>query len=152
MSNEELMDAFYLSLAKLDLKTFQAIQADDVVYNISGHSPISGCFRGKNRLMEDILPLVFGKINPEGFEFSKKWKCVCQSGDTAVCLMEADGLASNGVRYDQRYVHIFKFADGKIVGVSEFFDTALADKALFHDKPAPVRSDGPFDFDGGSLP
>ena len=146
MSHEELMATFYRSLMNFDLAMFQAIQSDDVVYNISGHSPISGCFRGKNRLIEEILPLVFGKINPEGFEFAKKWKCICHSDDTAVCIMEADGMAANGVRYDQRYVHIFKFSGGKIVGVSEFFDTALADKALFYDNPPAPGSDGSFEF------
>ena len=115
MTNEELVTAFYESLKSGDVDTFFGIQSDDVVYNISGHSPISGCFRGKQRMINDVLPLVFPKIDADRFEFSRKWKIICADDTTAVCIMEADGTATNGERYDQRYVHIFRFDGGRIV-------------------------------------
>jgi ketosteroid isomerase-like protein len=130
---EDLVCAFYRALATGDLPLFLSIQTDDVVYNISGHSPISGQVVGKRALVEDILPQIFPGLQMDTFQFSKKWKVMCADERRVVCFMEADGLGTNGKRYDQRYVQVFEFRDDKISGVWEFFDTALADAVLFHD-------------------
>ena len=144
MSHLELVEAFYTALRDGDVGTFLVIQTDDVVYNISGHSPISGCFKGKHRLVNDLLPMIFPKLDMTRFGFSKRWKVVCSNEASVVCLMEADGFASNGERYDQRYVHIFEFSAGKIAKVAEFFDTELAQKALFSDVKQPLVPDDAF--------
>ena len=84
----------------------------------------------------------------ETFNFSKKWKIMCADENSVVAFMEADGLAKNGERYNQFYCHLFEFREDKIAAVWEFFDSALAQRALFNnplikDEPDPVSS---FDF------
>jgi ketosteroid isomerase-like protein len=130
--HEKLIATFYDALATGNLELFLIIQTDDVIYNISGHSPISGKVSGKQALVEDILPQVFPGLDMATFQFSKKWKVVCADDRRAVCFMEADGMGVNGKRYDQRYVQMFEFRGDKISGMWEFFDTALAEAVLFH--------------------
>ncbi|MHA7835156.1 MAG: nuclear transport factor 2 family protein [Algiphilus sp.] len=122
---------FYGALADMDIRRFWSCQSQDVIYNISGHTPISGRVAGRAAMEANILPAVFEGLDLERFRFTRRWSVVCESEHRIVAVMEADGTAKNGVRYDQRYVHIFDFAEGLIVEVWEFFDTALAEAALF---------------------
>jgi ketosteroid isomerase-like protein len=127
----KLVETFYHALAIMDADLLASVQAEDVVYNISGHTPISGRIVGQAAIKQQILPPVFSGLKLDGFQFAKKWKIMCQDENRVVCFMEADGFGVNGVRYDQRYVHVFGFRDDKISEYYEFFDTALADAVLF---------------------
>jgi uncharacterized protein len=119
--HEKLVTTFYEALAKSDVELFLSVQTDDVVYNMSGHTPISGRVVGKKVLMEDVLSLVFPGLQMDTMKFATKWKILCADDRRVVCIMEADGLGINGKRRDD-----------KISGMWEFFDTALANDVLFN--------------------
>ena len=147
-TNRAVTQQFYEALETSDVETFLAIQHDDVAYNVNGRTPVSGRFEGKAFLVEKVMPLVFGNLQMETFQFSKQWKIMCADENTVVAFMEADGLAKNGERYNQFYCHLFEFREGKIAAVWEFFDSALAQRALFsnpltQDETPPVT---PFNF------
>lgn len=125
-TKRDLVMRWYKALETSDLESFQALHHRDVVYDISGHTAISGRHQGLAVLMEVILPVVFAGMNMETMEFCKKVKIMAADEHCVAGIMEVDGLATNGERYDQRYVHFFEFSDDKIVRVVEFFDTALA--------------------------
>ena len=126
-----LVARFYEALAAVDVEAFLSIQQDDVEYNVHGSTPVSGHFTGKDFLENVVAPKVFGNLQLETFQFAKKWKVMCADEHRVVAFMEAEGFARNGERYDQRYCHVFGFRDGKIAEVYEFFDSALAEHALF---------------------
>ncbi len=132
-ANRALVEQWYQALKEKDLDRFVRVHHVDCVYNISGHSPISGQVRGIGTLMDHVLPVVFGALDVEVFQFCTKQKIVCEDSERIVGIMETDGPGTNGVRYDQRYVHMFGFRDGKIDRVWEFFDTALAAAVMFPD-------------------
>ena len=147
-NNKDLVKQFYDALATSDVDAFLAIQHDDVAYNVHGRTPVSGCFTGKAFVVETVMPQVFDNLQMETFNFSKKWKIMCADENSVVAFMEADGLAKNGERYNQFYCHLFEFRAYKIAAVWEFFDSVLAQRALFNnpltkDEPNPVS---PFDF------
>lgn len=141
-TNSSLVTRWMTALETGDQETFWAIHAEDVVYNISGHSVISGQVRGRQKMMEEIVPYVFGGLDLERSRFASKWKIMADDGTRVVTIMEADGHASNGVQYDQRYLHIFGFRGGQIAEVWEFFDTDLANRALFTPENAVPRAEG----------
>ena len=131
-NHTQLVTDWYTALQTVDLPGFTKVHAPDCIYNISGHSPISGrC--DWDQLTQEVLPQVFGRLDLANFQLADPWKIVCQDANRVVGMMEADGLGTNGERYDQRYVHIFAFRDGLISEVWEFFDTQLAAKVLFYD-------------------
>ena len=127
-----LVQKWYESLRTGNVELFQSVHAANCVYNISGHSPISGQV-GMADLMEHVLPLVLGSLKLDEYKFCIRQAIVCADDNRIVGVMEADGPGVNGVRYDQRYVHMFECADGKITKVWEFFDTALANAVMFPD-------------------
>jgi uncharacterized protein len=141
-TNRDIVTRWMTALANGDQETFWAIQAEDVVYNISGHSVISGQVRGRQKMMEEIVPHVFGGLDLDRSRFASKWKIMADDGVRVVTIMEADCHASNGVQYDQRYLHIFGFRGGQIAEVWEFFDTDLANRALFTPENAVPRAEG----------
>lgn len=146
-ANRDIVEQWMTSLATGDQETFWQIHAEDVVYNISGHSVISGQVRGRKQMMEDIVPHVFKALDLERSRFAVKWKIMADDGTRVVTIMEADCHATNGVQYDQRYLHIFGFRDGMISEVWEFFDTDLANRALFTPEQAVPRADGIGEFE-----
>lgn len=139
--NTTIVEQWYRALADADIESFLSLHVDDVVFNISGHTVISGRVIGKRQLVEQILPQVFGRLQMDRFRFATRHRIVCADGQRVVGIMEADGPGVNGLRYDQRYVHIFAIRDGRIAEVWEFFDTALANEVLFdgHDSPTAGR-------------
>ncbi|GAA0617029.1 hypothetical protein GCM10009547_18990 [Sporichthya brevicatena] len=130
-AHTQIVEDWYRALQTLDLEGFLKLHASDCMYNISGHSPISGrC--DFQQLQEEVLPQVFGRLDLNQFRFTN-WKIMCQDDQRVVGIMDADGPGTNGERYDQRYVHIFEVRDGLIRQVWEFFDTKLAEQVLFYD-------------------
>tara|TARA_Y100000766_G_C18568552_1_gene441228 strand:- start:311 stop:532 length:222 start_codon:yes stop_codon:yes gene_type:complete len=55
---------------------------------------------------------------------------MCADEERVVAFMQADGLAMNGIRYNQTYCHVFGFRGGKIGEFWEFFDSVLAEAAI----------------------
>lgn len=139
---KELVAKYYQALADVDVEAFLALQQDDVVYNVNGNTPVSGSFAGKDFLKNVVAPEVFGRLQMDTFRFATKWKIMCADEHRVVAFMEADGQASNGERYNQRYCHTFGFRDGKIAEVFEFFDSTLAQRALW-DNPLSTPEVGP---------
>ena len=127
-----VVEDWYRALQNVDLEAFAAVHASDCIYNVSGHTPISGrC--DFQQLTTEVLPQVFSRLDLTQFQIGLNPKIMCSDGSRVVGMMEADGPGTNGVRYDQRYCHIFEVRDGLIREVWEFFDTALAASVLFYD-------------------
>ena len=129
--NKQIVSEWYEGLAAMDQEKLLACQSDDVIYNVHGKTPVSGRWLGKDVLVHDVMPQVFNALDFESFRFGKKWKIMCADANRVVGFMEAEGLANNGKRYDQRYCHVFEIRDDKIVEVWEFFDSCLAATVLF---------------------
>ena len=147
-SQKELVKEWYRALAASDADAMLAVQQDDVIYNVHGTTPVSGRFQGKDILVNDIFPKVMGMLQMDTFKFCTKLKIVCADEHRVVTIMQADGYALNGVRYNQTYCHMFGFKGGLISEVWEFFDSVLAEAAL-NNNPLTKPSEAPaiaFDF------
>lgn len=142
-TNRETIERWYSALQAGDLDTFRDLHHEDVIYDISGHSVISGRQCGRDKMLNVVVPAVMAALNLEEFTFCTQYKIVAAEGNCVVGVMEADGKAARGGRYDQRYVHIFELDNGRIQRVMEFFDTELAAQVLFTEADR-VEPDAPF--------
>jgi hypothetical protein len=86
------------ALATGDQDLFWRVHADDVVYNMSGHTIISGQMRGKKGMMEEIVPHVFGGLAMDGARFASKWKIMCDDGTRAMISATCISLVSGADR------------------------------------------------------
>lgn len=148
-ANIRLAESYYQALERGDFEALAHLHADDVVFNLIGHTPVSGRWVGKAECFGPLVEeLVVGKLVPETVQFSRKWKIMCADEDRVVGLMYGGGKATNGEDYLQTYCQIMTIRDGKIAELHEFFDTALVELAL-NDNPTvkdPTVPDRPFDF------
>ncbi|MEO0997866.1 MAG: nuclear transport factor 2 family protein [Pseudomonadota bacterium] len=129
--NRALVRHFYEALGAADTEAVGACFSDDVVFNLVGDTPVSGRWEGRAECWDIVAARVFGALDPASLAFSREWTIVCADDERVVAMMRGGGTGVNGVRYDQTYCHIFAIRAGQIVELHEFFDTALAEAALF---------------------
>ena len=130
--NRETIERYYHALANGDFEALAAIHSDDVVFNLVGQTPVSGRFVGKNVCFGEVISeKVLGALVPGKFKFAKKWRIMAADDNCVVGIMQGGGLAKNGIEYAQTYCQVFTMRNGKITELHEFFDTVLAEAALF---------------------
>ena len=128
----QVVDQFYDAVRTGNVPALEALIAEDFCLICpSQNNVLSGVYQGKNRFFEDVLPHVFGCVNPEEISFCAEHQIVADAGEVVVAVAQNDGVALTGNRYDQIYLHIFKIREGQIVALIEGFDTALANHALW---------------------
>ena len=129
---KQVVDQFYDAVRTGNVRALEALIAEDFCLICpSQNNVLSGVYQGKNRFFEDVLPHVFGCVNPEEIRFCAEHQIVADAGEVVVAVAQNDGVALTGNRYDQIYLHIFKIREGQIVALIEGFDTALANHALW---------------------
>lgn len=128
----QVVDQFYDAVRAGNVRALEALIAEDFCLICPGQNNVlSGVYQGKNRFFEEVLPHVFGCVNPEEISFCAEHQIVADAGEVVVAVAQNDGVALTGNRYDQIYLHIFKIREGHIVALIEGFDTALANHALW---------------------
>ena len=129
---KQVVDQFYDAVRTGNVRALEALIAEDFCLICPAQNNVlSGVYQGKNRFFEDVLPHVFGCVNPEEISFCAEHQIVADAGEVVVAVAQNDGVALTGKRYDQIYLHIFKIREGQIVALIEGFDTALANHALW---------------------
>jgi uncharacterized protein len=105
--------------------------ADDVDWIVEGSHPLAGHYHSK----ADFLAHTFeklAKVLPQGAQLHVEHALL--SGDWAVVELHSLATAQSGLRFDSRYCWVCRFADGKIVEVRAYLDSALVAR-LFKENP-----------------
>ena len=130
--NIDLLNRYFQAMHDGDWETVDAMYHDDIVIHMLGTTPASGSLSGKAAVTDDLIAAqVHGALVPERIAFARRWKVMCADDERVVAIMEGGGPTRAGDLYDQTYCEIFRFEDGRIIEMHAFFDTALAERALF---------------------
>jgi ketosteroid isomerase-like protein len=141
-----ILEKFYSALSTGDLATWRSLLSDSVVFNIAGNTIISGQVP-LQQLLTEVFPLVFDPLQPETARFGLRWKLMCADDRRATVIFEGESTTRTGQPYNNRYVQILEFGDdGLIQQVWEFFDTDLANKALFDPSGHEALKTRPFSY------
>jgi len=136
--NIDLLNRYFQHMHDGDWAGVEAMYHDDIVIHMLGTTPASGRLVGKEMVTDELIARkVHDALVPETIAFARRWKVMCADEDRVVAIMEGGGRTRSGDDYDQTYCEIFRFRDGKIIEMHAFFDTALAERALF-DNPLSV--------------
>jgi hypothetical protein len=130
ISVDQVLDIFK-RLESGDGSAFFVNVADNVDWTVEGSHPLAGRYHSK----ADFLAHTFeklGKVLPRGAQLHVTNALV--SGDWAVVELESSATAKNGLRFDNKYCWVTRFADGEIVEVRAYLDSALAPR-LFDENP-----------------
>jgi uncharacterized protein len=104
--------------------------AEDATWDYPGDLPLSGTWRGRDRIVDDFLGTVGPALEP-GSSVALEVTNVLSVGDQVVAEWTSRATARGGAAYHNRNVGIFTVRDGKITAVREYTDTQHAVHVLF---------------------
>ena len=105
--------------------------ADDVDWIVEGTHPLAGHYHSKAEFQQHTFAKL-AKVLPDGVKLHVT--NLITSGDWAVVELQSMATAKNGLRFDNRYCWVVRFANGKIVEVRAYLDSALVQR-LFDENP-----------------
>lgn len=134
-----IVDDYYRAMGAGDFERVISLHDPDVVCWMSGRSLVSGRFQGRTALYAHMTEHVLGPL-VGGEPYVKGSRIVVVDGDVAVGLLHGGLPTKDGSRYDQFYLQIFRFEDGRIREIVEMFDTVMVETQLMKRGLATHRS------------
>lgn len=116
-ANVELLRRGYEAYGRGDLETINEIFADDIAWHVSGRSPVSGDYQGKEAVFG-----FFGKLVELSGGTSRIEVHALLADDEHGVALVTGHASRNGRDLDDNHVHTFHLRGGKVV---EFWDTSL---------------------------
>jgi hypothetical protein len=123
----EVIEAFYEKLGRGDIAGVTALYAPDMVYTVTGTTPLSGRYVGLDEIREKLFVPVFSRVRNLALTPEE----LIAEGERVVALVRGKGTGPGGAPYENRYAFVFRVRDGKIREMTEFLDTALVETALY---------------------
>lgn len=125
--NKQLVLDFYAAGARGDMDACFALLADDVTWTNIGSTPVSGTYRGKQALLEQLLGPLFGQLKNG---ITSHIEQLTAEGNIVVAQTTGEAETLDGVPYNNAYCQVIRIEAGKIAAVKEYFDTELASSVL----------------------
>ena len=114
-----------------DGKGFFDHVSDNVDWIVEGTHPLAGHYHSKAEFLVHTFEKL-AKVLPQGTQLHVEHALV--TGDWAVVELHSLATAKNGLRFDNRYCWVCRFAKGEIVEVQAYLDSALVAR-LFVENP-----------------
>lgn len=121
--NRRIIEQAFDGLSRADPSAFIDAMADDIVWIIEGQSKLSGRYEGKKAIEEELVPTLFAN-------FATPYRNIPEEIIAIVVLARGDVKTVRGEDYNNSYCFVIRMRDGKIVGLREYMDTALAEARL----------------------
>lgn len=131
--NKVLMEEIFEGVARGDGRRYVEALADDVVMTVTGGISWSRTFEGKDDVLRNLYGRVRARIDGPNRTAAQR---ILADGDWVVVEARGHMATTEGVPYENEYCLMYRFADGKIVEMREYQDTALVEQVL-----------GPFELD-----
>ena len=112
----------------------QDLTHPDFKFVFMGNTEISNIPYDRDAYFDYWLPEVVGKLLPTGIILTTT--DMIADGDGVAVIMEGDAEGING-EYDNKYVFVYKFKDGKIFSIHEYNSDLLVATRLYKNKLVP---------------
>jgi hypothetical protein len=120
---QEVMSA----LARGDRRPFGDAMAPDFTWTIPGQGAWSGVFRGKEVVQRQLLAPLFAQF---GDTYTSQPLRFIAEADYVVVEARGRVTTKRGARYDNVYCNVCRFENGQLKELTEYMDTALAERVL----------------------
>lgn len=123
----ELVRRIFAHLESGSGDAFFSHVADDVDWTVQGTHPLAGRYRSK----QDFHAHTFARLNrilPGGTQ--RQVQAVFTDGDWAIVELRSHATAADGMRFDNRYCWVMRFAGDTIVEVRAYLDSALVQELI----------------------
>jgi ketosteroid isomerase-like protein len=99
---------------------FFDLLADNVVWTITGNSPISKTYTSRKQFLEEVIVPLNERLSQM---IVPKLSGIYADGDMVIALWDGQAMAKDGIPYNNKYSWYMKIKGEKIVEVVAFFDT-----------------------------
>jgi ketosteroid isomerase-like protein len=124
-----LMRQHFDALAAGDQETVWESWAEDGTCWYGGDLPISGTWRGRDRVINGFLATAFAHLDPDR-EIGIKVTNIFADGEQVLVEWDSWATGKTGRPYDQRNIGVFIVRNGKITEMREYADTQNWERAL----------------------
>ena len=124
--NAQLVSDIFEEVAKGNGAPFWEACHDDIVWRTIGEGSWSGEFVGKQTIIDEI----FRPLNRVLVERATVPTRIVDGGEIIVVQARGRNLTREGRRYDNDYVFVIHFRDGRIARYEEYCDTDLIARVL----------------------
>jgi ketosteroid isomerase-like protein len=125
--NKQIVGAIFAALAAGDRRPFADAMSDDFSWTITGHGPWARTWRGKTAVRRDLMAPLFAQF---ATPYSNRALRLVAEGDTVVVECRGAVTTQAGERYDNHYCYLIEMRDGRMHALTEYMDTALAERVL----------------------
>ena len=125
--NKALIRNVFEHLARGDGRPFVDLMSEDFTWIFMGSTNWRGRYVGKSTVREQLLAPLFANF---AGTYKNTANRILADGDFVVVECEGSVATKAGDRYDNKYCYVIRMAGGKMIELTEYMDTALADSVL----------------------
>ena len=125
--NKIAISSAFESLSQGDGRPFVDLMSNDFTWIFKGSTNWRGSYSGKTAVREKLLAPLFANFSGT---YKNKAHRIIAEDDVIVVECEGNVATLAGERYDNKYCYVIRMIDGKMVELTEYMDTALADRVL----------------------
>jgi ketosteroid isomerase-like protein len=125
----EVVLRYFDALAAGDRETVWDCWAEDGTCWYGGDLPISGTWRGRDRVINGFLATAFAHLDPDR-EIGVRVTNIFGEDEQVVVEWDSWATGKTGRTYDQKNIAVFTVGAGKIVCMREYADTQHWERAL----------------------
>ncbi|WP_395646545.1 nuclear transport factor 2 family protein [Terricaulis sp.] len=126
-ANRAQIAAVWEAMARGDTAPFADAMADDFIWRMQGTTPWSGTYVGKadvrGRMLRTLLT-----------QFATPYRSVAHrihaDGDFVIVEHQGDVTTKRGEAYNNCYCFVIRMRDGRMMELTEYFDSALVERRL----------------------
>jgi uncharacterized protein len=126
-SNKLFMQHIFSELAKGNRKPFGDAMADDFCWIVTGSSAWSRTYRGKAAVRAELLDPLFAQFADRYCNSAQRF---IAEDDYVVVQCRGKVTTRKGEAYHNSYCYVIRLAGGKMCELTEYMDTALAERVL----------------------
>jgi uncharacterized protein len=125
--NKQLMADIFAGLAVGDGRRFIECLAEDFRWTITGTTPWSGTYRGKETVQKKLLQPLFAQFADR---YTNALHRIVAEGDCVVVECRGKVTTKAGKPYNNSYCWVCRMVDGRLTELTEYLDTELVATAL----------------------
>ena len=100
---------------------------EDFTWRMMGETAWSGTYSGKADVRGRMLKALFDQFDTSYRSVASR---IHADGDFVIVECQGEVTTKRGLPYNNSYCFVIRMRDGKIAELTEYFDTALVDRAL----------------------
>jgi ketosteroid isomerase-like protein len=126
-TNRARVAAIWAAMAKGDGAPFADAMTEDFTWRMMGETAWSGTYSGKTDVRGRMLKALFDQFDTPYRSVASR---IHADGDFVVVECQGEVTTKRGLPYNNNYCFVIRMCNGQMIELTEYFDSALVDRAL----------------------